>query len=368
MTTQVAAALSRLRSMLAAETVRYRLTVLRTTCKANFNPSQPRVAAGNPDGGQWTSGGGRDGGERRRSSGGGINDPRVLTDARDDDELKPRGQYAQIGPRGPRGQGAYRTIGGRRTELTQAQQVQAEIAESQAASAINRVRTLDPNWRPTRRTESTTDQYIENTREIAREAQARYDTLRSGIGGNFGPPLTPPSPPTTASPPPSQRFNAQAWIDAYRTVHVRRDLFGNQIPLLTKDDTVAVAEFDGSPIFGVNSRAATSADIDSAASRRHVDVLVQKYPNIMSTNHLGQIPNNALSHAETNILLRAARANGGTISGRDITVWVDRDLCSSCATVLPKLGLELGNPNMTYVDPNYIYLFRDGILVSRRRR
>jgi hypothetical protein len=30
--------------------------------KANFNPDQPRVPAGNPDGGQWTSEGGGNGG------------------------------------------------------------------------------------------------------------------------------------------------------------------------------------------------------------------------------------------------------------------------------------------------------------------
>jgi hypothetical protein len=40
--------------------------------KANFNPDQPRVPAGNPDGGQWTSDGGGNGG---------INDPRVVSDA-----------------------------------------------------------------------------------------------------------------------------------------------------------------------------------------------------------------------------------------------------------------------------------------------
>jgi hypothetical protein len=33
---------------------------LRRDRKAGFNPDQPRVPAGNPDGGQWTSGGGQD--------------------------------------------------------------------------------------------------------------------------------------------------------------------------------------------------------------------------------------------------------------------------------------------------------------------
>ena len=47
-----------------------------------FNPDQPRVPAGNPDGGQWTEGGG------------GINDPRVLSDA-DPDGIHPYEQYSQ---------------------------------------------------------------------------------------------------------------------------------------------------------------------------------------------------------------------------------------------------------------------------------
>ena len=61
------------------------------SCKANFNPNQPRVPAGNPDGGQWTSGGGA----------GGINDSRVISDATPDSNWVLGTQYA-AGPRGPR--------------------------------------------------------------------------------------------------------------------------------------------------------------------------------------------------------------------------------------------------------------------------
>jgi hypothetical protein len=59
--------------------------------KANFNPNQPRVPAGNPDGGQWTS------------EGGGITDSRVLSDAAPD-PIAPGMQFAADGhhyvPRG----------------------------------------------------------------------------------------------------------------------------------------------------------------------------------------------------------------------------------------------------------------------------
>jgi hypothetical protein len=57
--------------------------------KANFNPNQPRVPAGNPDGGQWTS------------EGSGINDRGVISDATPDNNWKPGAQFA-AGPRGPR--------------------------------------------------------------------------------------------------------------------------------------------------------------------------------------------------------------------------------------------------------------------------
>jgi hypothetical protein len=59
--------------------------------KAGFNPAQPRVPAGNPDGGQWTSGGSTGGG----STGGGITDPRILSDATPDNTWVPGARYAQ---------------------------------------------------------------------------------------------------------------------------------------------------------------------------------------------------------------------------------------------------------------------------------
>jgi len=53
--------------------------------KANFNPAQPRVPAGNPDGGEWTSTGGS----------AGRNYPRIISDATPDNLWKPGAQYAQ---------------------------------------------------------------------------------------------------------------------------------------------------------------------------------------------------------------------------------------------------------------------------------
>src|SRR5262245_60900175 len=79
-------ALLRVRWMLAAEDVLKRLAVLREACKANFNPSQPRVPAGSREGGRWADTG--------------INDPRVLSDAVDLDVWTPGAQLAQNTPPG----------------------------------------------------------------------------------------------------------------------------------------------------------------------------------------------------------------------------------------------------------------------------
>src|ERR1700722_17957995 len=53
--------------------------LIRDLHKAGFNPDEPRVPAGSPDGGQWT-----------RDSGNGA----VISDATPDNAWKPGGQYA----------------------------------------------------------------------------------------------------------------------------------------------------------------------------------------------------------------------------------------------------------------------------------
>lgn len=80
-----------------------------------YDPNQPRVPAGNPDGGQWTY----DGGGSAR--------------------------VAQYVPRGPRGGGGR----GRGTDATPGQQARLAASQAQASAAVQRVRERDPNWRPT---------------------------------------------------------------------------------------------------------------------------------------------------------------------------------------------------------------------------
>lgn len=105
---------------LAAAT-RFELAMVRhdRALKANFNPSEPRVPAGNPDGGQWTTGGGSSGGgsSRRRApgsggssttggasapaAGSGRSDPRALSDVTPDNHYKPGKRLAQNDPASP---------------------------------------------------------------------------------------------------------------------------------------------------------------------------------------------------------------------------------------------------------------------------
>ena len=55
---QVSARLHRMSSLLHASVVETKLRALDRAVKAGFDPNQPRVPAGNPDGGRWTDGGG----------------------------------------------------------------------------------------------------------------------------------------------------------------------------------------------------------------------------------------------------------------------------------------------------------------------
>ncbi len=134
-------------------------------------------------------------------------------------------------------------------------------------------------------------------------------------------------------------------IEAYRSENGLWDLFGRKL------GTVTWTRFNGKDVFGSNSYSPTYTSVDYAAAVRMRSVLLQKYPEIMNTNSIGRMPNDAVFHAETTVLLRAAGENGGTLAGRTLEVFADRQMCNSCESVLPKVGLELGNPTVIFVDP-----------------
>jgi len=85
-----------------------------------FDPSQPRLPAGQPDGGQWTSGGGST-----------LNDERVISDSTLDNDWNPGSQYANAGRRGP----VPVRILGRLVEVEPAQAARLEIAQASAHGA-----------------------------------------------------------------------------------------------------------------------------------------------------------------------------------------------------------------------------------------
>ena len=107
--------LRRMRALLWGRVLDAKLQALDRAIKA-FDPNQPRVPAGNPDGGQWTDGGG--GGSDATA------DVRVAQARRDG-----------------RGRGSD-------AEATPAQLARRDIAEAQARATTRRVQEIEPNWRP----------------------------------------------------------------------------------------------------------------------------------------------------------------------------------------------------------------------------
>jgi hypothetical protein len=136
---------------------------------------------------------------------------------------------------------------------------------------------------------------------------------------------------------------------AYRRENNLVDLFDS-----SSGSTVAVTTINGKFVYGVNSDIAdysgAYADEDEAAAKRLRDSMIEKYPDVMKADNIGESPNDALFHAEATVLLRAARENAGTLKGESLVVFVDKALCRSCESVLPLVGLELGNPTVTFVD------------------
>jgi hypothetical protein len=219
--------------------------------------------------------------------------------------------------------------------------------------ALAEIRRHEQNWRPTTTESLGAPGSIEtatmHAEARAQEAISRLDRLRSGIGGNLGPPLGPTEPSSRSTVPTSSQFDGRSWIGLYRTANNMRDLFGH--PMWPYDKgTVAVAEMDGNIQFGVSSGAPGYELIDRATANEWRSRLLDKYSDIIKRgDDIGRIPNNSLYHAEATILMRMARENGGTLAGRAVEIHVDRELCYSCNKVLPFLVSELGSPTVTFV-------------------
>jgi hypothetical protein len=169
----------RLLAVLREEVAELRADVKRRReLEAKYSPSQPRVLAGNPRGGQWTDRGGDASAARSADSSAasrpqGINDPRVISDA-DPEGVKPGEQYAQAG--GRRGGGAVR-INGQTYELTPGQATRLTLAQARAEDAAARVRNIDPEWKPSPSFYQSPEGLIRKYESDAAQAQARINEL-----------------------------------------------------------------------------------------------------------------------------------------------------------------------------------------------
>jgi hypothetical protein len=278
--------------LLRADDVLAKARHLARVAKVNFNPNQPRVPRGNPDGGQWTRVGGAGGRVR-------VAQNIPLEEERDFEDGNP------------------------------AQEAELEAINVEGENFIRRVREIDPTWSPK---ESLFDpNHIEGQIAAARgerdEAEARLREL------------------------------GQSPKDLAADFRQReRDLFGNE--LLSPDhDVVSVCRVDGLPSVGVNSDALGSAYTTGDFSRTMGmrTMIRQDEPDIGSPDNLGQMPLNALFHAETTSLLRAARDSGGTLEGKEADVYVDREICNNCDSILPHVVRRLGNPTVKFTDPRGYY-------------
>lgn len=138
-------------------------------------------------------------------------------------------------------------------------------------------------------------------------------------------------------------------IEAFSRENLLRNLFGETAPV------VAITSLDDRHIFGLNSDISHFSDLytdkDRALADQFRDNMLVKYPDTMNSENIGWKPNDALYHAEATVLLRAWEQNGGTLEGKELLVVVNEKMCEpSCRRVLPKLGLELGDPRVTFVD------------------
>jgi hypothetical protein len=120
--------------------------------KAGYRADQPRVPAGNPDGGQWTDG---------------DDSSRVVGVARR------RANAGQV------------RVGNRWLSATPAQQLRLSLSQSAMRKALRDVLKLDPKWRPTPQAYETIEGAIQANRATELEAQFRifeFTHARAGPG------------------------------------------------------------------------------------------------------------------------------------------------------------------------------------------
>lgn len=278
-------------------------------------------------------------------------------------------------------------------EATSEEALRFELALGRSIDAVRQVRELDPTWNPSQSFTSgnTIRGAIETLEARTREAETRLMELaRARLGHNQGPPLGEEpdwvalrdslldplgrqqhgDPPLGMPAPPAdiEWRRAKARLNDYRTHYGMIDL-GDRAAVAKPEGTAAITYLDRAPIFGINSSSLAYTNSDRDRANNLLGVLVRQNPDIFWEDRISWIPNIAVYHAETTVLLRAAAASGGSLEGRDLTVYVDRVLCRDCEKVLPYVGLQLGNPTVRFIDPyGIIKEMRDGRIYKLERR
>ena len=142
-------------------------------------------------------------------------------------------------------------------------------------------------------------------------------------------------------------YLARRLIEAIRRELASWDLFGE---VDQKKVTVAVTTIDGRDIHGTSSTSGDWQPVDYAEARRLRAIIARRYPHQAEGRPLGQYPLDSLFHAETNVLLRAARESGGSLAGRTLEVFVDGNTCNNCRRILGHVARELGNPTVKFTN------------------
>jgi hypothetical protein len=129
------------------------------TLLAKYDPNQPRVPAGNSDGGQWTGGG--EGGDSQGGEEG-------------DQELLPENAMPTTRRREPRQISRL----GKWFEIPSADEARVQVAENRADQAIAKVREFDPSWKPKLGLWESVDGYILELDDHLKQAEARFVELQ----------------------------------------------------------------------------------------------------------------------------------------------------------------------------------------------
>ena len=216
----------------------------------------------------------------------------------------------------------------------------------EAENAVNQVRRKEPDWQPAPGLYADTQGAIADNIAVRQEAEERLRFQVANRMGDNGPPEDPFDPSTMYY----ESIDPLAPNDTLRSIVELPDL-GGRPAAANEDETLAVANVNGRVVLGVNSNARGFTSYDRRAAEAMREQLLRRYPSALATDNIGRFPNTAIYHAEATSLLRAARARGGTLNGLNIEINVDRKFCPACYKLLPKIALELGDPDVTVVDP-----------------